>query len=81
METTWNCSDTNEEIQKDFGGLITTEKDQYKYFLACNDRFSKYPAEEPFDKTNRPNFVEFLDEHVRIHGVPRKFWLDQARGL
>ena len=34
-----NCSEPNEEIQIDFGGPITNEKDQGIYFLACIDRF------------------------------------------
>ena len=50
--STWqpviNCSETNEEIQIDFGGPITNEKDQDIHFLACNDRFSKYPYSRSF---------------------------------
>ena len=47
-----NCSEPNEEIQIDFGGPITNEKDQEINFLACIDRFSKYPTVEVFDKAN-----------------------------
>ena len=36
-----NCSEPNEEIQIDFGGPITNEKDQDIHFLACLDRFFK----------------------------------------
>ena len=36
-----NCSEPNEEIQIDFGGPITNEKDQDIHFFACIDRFSK----------------------------------------
>ena len=34
-----NCSEPDEEIQIDFGGPITNEKDQDTHFLACIDLF------------------------------------------
>ena len=34
-----NCAEPNEEIQIDFGGPITSEKDQDIHFLACIDTF------------------------------------------
>ena len=76
-----NCSEPNEEIQIDFGGSITNEKDQDIYFLACIDRFSKYPTVEVIDKANEPNVIKFLDEYIQIHGVPRNFRLDRVRCL
>ena len=60
-KTLINCSEPNEEIQIDFGGPITNEKDQI-YFLACIDRFSKYPTVEVFEKANGPNVIKFLDD-------------------
>ena len=75
------CTEPNEEIQIDFGGPITNEKDQDIYFLACFDRFSKYPTVEVFDKANGPNVLKFLDDYIQIHGVPRNIRLDQARCL
>ena len=59
-----NSSEPNEEINIDFGGPITNEKDQDIHFLACIDRFSKYPTVGVFDKANGPNVIEFLDEYV-----------------
>ena len=73
-----NCSEPNEEIQIDFGGPITKEKDQDIHFLACIERFSKYPTLEVIDKANGPNVNKFLDEYLQIHGVPRNIRLDQA---
>ena len=75
------CTEPNEEIQVDFGGPITNEKDQDISFLACTDRFSKYPTVEVFDKANGPNVLKFLDDYIQIHGVPRNIRLDQARCL
>ena len=76
-----NCSEPNDEIQIDFGGPITNEKDQDVHFLACIDRFSKYPTVEVFEKANGPNVIKFFDDYIHIHGVPRNIRLDQARCL
>ena len=76
-----NCSKTNEEIQIDFGGSIRNEKDQNIHFLACFDRFSKYPTVAVFDKANVPKVIKFLDEYNQIHVVPKNIRLDQARCL
>ena len=72
-----NCSEPNEEIQIDFGGPITNEKDQDIHFLACIDRFSKHPTVKVFENANGPNVIKFLD-YIHIHGVPRNIRLDQA---
>ena len=72
------CKEPNEEIQIDFGGPITNEKDQDIYFLACIDRFSKFPTVEVFEKANGPNVLKFLNDYIHIHGVPRNIRLDQA---
>ena len=74
-----NCSEPNEVIQIDFGDPNTNETNQDNHFLACIDRFSKYPAVEVLDKANGPNVIKFLDEYIQIHGVPRNIRLDQAR--
>ena len=75
------CTEPNEEIQVDFGGPVTNEKDHDIYFLACIDRFSKFPTVEVFDKANGQNVLKFLDDYFHIHGVPRNIILDQARCL
>ena len=54
------CQEPNEEIQIDFGGPITNEKDKDTYFLACIDRYSKYPTVKIFEKANGTNVVKFL---------------------
>ena len=76
-----NCSEPNEEIQIDFGGPITNEKDQDIHFLACIDPFSKFPTVEVLEKTNGPKVIKFLDDYIHIHGVPLNIRLDQARCL
>ena len=44
------CKVPNEKIQIDFGGPIYNDKNQENYFLACIDRFSKFPTAEVFDR-------------------------------
>ena len=75
------CKELNEEIQIDFGGPITNEKNQDIYFLACIDCFSKFPTVEVFEKANEPNVLKFLDDYIHIHDIPRNIRLDQARCL
>ena len=73
------CKVPIEEIQIDFGRNIYNEKNQEVYFLACIDRFSKFPTAEVFDRANADNILKFLQEHVLLHGIPRSIRLDQAR--
>ena len=46
----------NEEIQIDSGVPFYNAKNQEVYFLACIDRFSKFPTVEVFDRANADNF-------------------------
>ena len=73
-----SCKVPNEEIQFDFGGPIYNEKNQEVYFLACIDRFSKFPTTEVFDRANADNILKFLQEYVLLHGIPRSIRLDQV---
>ena len=73
------CKFPNEEIQIDLGGPIYNEKNQEVYFLACIDRFSKFPTAETFDRANADDILIFLQEYVLLHGIPRSIRLDQAR--
>ena len=58
---------------------IIIEKNQEVYFLACKDRFSKFPTAEVFDRANADNILKFLQEYDLLHGIPRSYRLDQAR--
>ena len=73
------CKVPNEETQIDFGRPICNEKNQEIYFLACIDRFSKFPTAEVFDRANADDILKFLQEYVLLHGIPRSIKLDQAR--
>ena len=65
------CKVPNEEIQFDFGGPIYNEKNHEIDFLACIDRFSKFPTAEVFDRANADNILKFLQEYVLLNRIPR----------
>ena len=55
------------------------KKNQEVYFLACIERFSKFPTAEVFKRLNADNILNFLQEYVLLHGIPRSIRLDKAR--
>ena len=61
------CQEPNEEIQIDFGGPITNDKDKDIYFLTCIDRYSKYPTVRIFENANGVNVVKFLRDYAYTH--------------
>ena len=73
------CIVPNQEIQIDFAGPIINEKEHEIYILTCIDRFSKYPSAEIFENANASNVINFLDNYIHAHGVPRSLRIDQAR--
>ena len=60
---------------------LPSKKDQDIYFLACINRFLKYPTVETLDKTNQPNVVIFLGDYIQLLGVPINSILEEARCL
>ena len=76
-----SCSEPNEEIQLDFGGPIIDGQGRELYFLACIDRFSKFPTLKLVTKGNGPKIEMFLTKYIFQHGVPQNIRLDQARCL
>ena len=75
------CIVPNQEIQIDFAGPINNEKEHEIYILTCIDRFSKYPSAQIFENKNASNVINFLDNYIHTHGVPRSLRIDQARCL
>ena len=56
------CKRPNEKIQIDFGGPIY-EKNKSIYFLACIDRYSKFPTAEVFDRANADTILKLLQDY------------------
>ena len=70
------CIVPNQATQIDFAGPINNEKDHEFYFLTCVDKFIKYPSAENFDNANASNVINFLDNYIHIHGVPRSLRIE-----
>ena len=73
------CIELNDEIQIDFGGPILNEKGIVQYFITSIDRYSKYPTTKIVNNASGSNLIEFLNNYIYQHGVPRTIRLDQAR--
>ena len=82
-KTKWSplklCVEPNEEIQIDFGRPIIDGQGKEVYFLACIDRFSKFPTLKLYNNANATNIEHFLTKYIGIQGVPRYIRMDQAR--
>ena len=82
-KTKWSalkpCVEPNEEIQVHFGGSILDGQEREVYFLACIDRFSKFPTLKLFNNANATNIEHFLTKYIANQGVPRSIRMDQAR--
>ena len=72
-------SEPNEEIQLDFVGPIFDGQGREVYFLACIDRFSKFPTLKLVSNANGSNIEKFLNKYITQHGVHRNIKIDQAR--
>ena len=82
-KTKWSpikpCVEPNEEIQIEFGGPILDGQGREVYFLACINRFSKFPSLKLYNHANEINIEHFLNKYMSIHGVPRSIRMDKAR--
>ena len=81
-KTKWSpmkpCVEPTEETQMDFGGPILDGQGREVYFLACIDRFSKFPTLKQYNKANATNIEHFLTKYIAIQAVPRSKRMDQA---
>ena len=82
-KTKWSpmkpCVEPNEERQIDFGGPLLDGQGREVYFLACIDRFSKFPTLKLYNNANATHIEHFLTNNIAIQGIPRCIRMDQAR--
>ena len=71
----------NEEIQLDFAGPISDEQQKDSYRLASTDRFSRYPHEKVYHNCDTDTAIEYLEEYIKFHGIPRNIRCDQAQSF
>ena len=67
----------NEEIQLDFIGPMT-ENNRRFHILLSMDRYSKWPAASFCTSTDGETAVKFLDQYIRLNGIPKIFRTDRA---
>ena len=67
----------NEEIQLDFIGPMT-ENNRRFYILLSIDRYSKWPAASFCTSTDGETAVKFLDQYIRLNGIPIIIKTDKA---
>ena len=70
-------SNPNEVIQLDFIGPIT-ENNRRFYILLSIDRFSKWPASSYWTSTDGETAVRFLEQYIRMNGIPKTIRTDKA---
>ena len=67
----------NEEIQLDLIGPIT-ERNRRFYILLSMDRYSKWPAASFCASTDGETAVNFLEQYIRLNGIPETIRTDKA---
>ena len=67
----------NEEIQLDFIGPIT-ERNRRFHILLSMGRYSKWPAASFCASTDGETAVKFLEQYIRLNGVPKIIGTDKA---
>ena len=73
-------SNPNEEVQLDFIGPIT-ENNRRFYILKFIDRFRKWPAASYCTSTDGGTAVRFLEQYIRLNGIPKPIRTDKATAL
>ena len=72
----------NEELKLDFAGPIQTGKNgSGVYLLVAIDRYSLFPSCMITKSTGSKKIINFLDECILTHGVPRSIKSDQGTGF
>ena len=69
--------DPNEEIQLDFIGPMTKNNRRF-YILLSMDRYSKWTAASFCTSTDGETAVKFLDQYIRLNGIPKIIRTDKA---
>ena len=70
----------NEEIQLEFIKPIT-ERNHGFYILLFMDRYSKWPAASFCASTDGETAVKFLEQYIRLNGVPKTIRTDKATAI
>ena len=70
-----------EKVQLDFAGPVLDEKNKESYILASVYRYSKYPHAKVYQNCDAETAIEYLDQYIKFHGIPRNIRCDQAQAF
>ena len=71
----------NEEVQLDFAGPIIDKEHKESYILASVYRYSKYPHAKVYHNCDAETAIEYLNQCIKFHGIPRNIRCDQAQAF
>ena len=71
----------NEEVQLDFAGPIMDEHHKDSYILASVDRYSRYPHAKVYHNFDAEIAIEYLNQYIKFHGIPRNLRCDQGQAF
>ena len=74
-------TEPNEEVQLDFAGPVLDEKHKESYILASVDRYSRYPHAKVYHNCDAETAIEYLNQYIKFHGIPRNIRCDQAQAF
>ena len=71
----------NQEVQMDFAGPILDEQQKESYILASVDRYSRYPQAKVYQNCDAETAIEYLNQYMKFHGIPRNIRCDQTQAF
>ena len=74
-------TEPNEEVQLDFAGPIVNEQNKESHILASVDRYSRYPHAKVYLNCDAETAIEYLNQYITFHGIPRNIRCDQAQAF
>ena len=66
----------NQDVQMDFA-----RPKKESYILASVDRYSKYPHAKVYHNCDAETAIEYLNQYIKFHGIPRNIRCDQAQAF
>ena len=63
----------------DFAGPVLDKKNKELDILASVDRYSRYPHAKVYHNCDAETAIDYLDQYIKFHGIPRNIRCDQAQ--
>ena len=59
----------------------SAKKHKKSYILASVDRYSRYPHAKVYHNCDAETAIEYLNQYIKFHGIPRNIKCDQAQAF